>query len=240
MKKLFLLGTMVCAFVFLAGCKKAETGKADGNLSLKLRVWNNYQTSAAKSTLKGASGPIVLPFVDVIGYKYEMKVTTDVIQDGTRESDINWITIYESDELKGDSERDFQFQLPPGEYKAFGLWQSLGFFWVGDYNGTPVQIPEWNGAAGVFEDRLYNVFANGLFLLNSSGVFERVNNGEQIGASFIIEEGKTTTVTIRTNFVSIEWSDNDNNGIWSEGDGADDPILPDGITTMADFIVDYE
>ncbi len=235
LQKALLFGALLTALSFLAACNKDEDKKAEGNLTLKMRVWNNYETPA----VKGSNARFILPFVDVIGYKYEMKVTTDVIQEGTREQEVNWITIYTSDELKGDSERDFQFQLPAGEYKAFSLLQSRGFFWVGDYNGTNIQIPAWNGSTGVFEDRICNVFANELFVLNTSGVYESVNNGEQIGAAFRIEEGKTTSVIIRTNFTSIEWSDNDENGIWSEGDSAGEPIVPEGITTMADFIVTY-
>lgn len=239
MKKLLLLSALAVAFAFFSGCNKAENDKVEGDLSLKLRVWNNYKAQPIKSIQNTLSDSIQLPFVDVIGYKYEMKVTTDEIQEGTREADVEWITIYESGELKGDSERDFQFQLPAGEYKAFALWQSLGFYWVGDYNGTKIQIPAWNGNPGIFEERLYNVFANGFFVLNANGVFERVNNGEQIGASFQIVEGKTTTVTIRTNFTSIVWRDNDNNGIWSDGDSAAEPVLPEDVSTMADFIVEY-
>lgn len=239
MKNTILLYTMICVWLLFSGCEDKDI-KADGTLSMKLRTWNNYESLSTKSTLNSPSASFQLPFVDVIGYKYEMKVTTDEIQVGMKDSDINWITIYESNELKGDSERDFEFQLPAGEYKAFALWQSLGFFWVGDHNGTKIQIPAWNGAPGVFEAKIYNVFANGFCVMDASGVFESVDAGEQIGASFIIEEGKTTTVTIRTNFTSIDWSDNDENGIWSEGDQADDPVLPDGVVTMSDFIVVYE
>ena len=239
MKNSMILPTILCVFMLFSGCDVNESSdKGDGNLSMQLRLWNNYEASSEKSVFESSSSPIRLPFVDVVGYKYEMMVTTDVIQEGMQETDVSWITIYESDELKGDTERDFQFTLPAGEYKGFALWQGNDFFWVGDYNGTQIRIPTSNGAG---EDRLFNAFGtDGLYILNGSGGFVKVDNNEQIGASFIIEEGKTTTVTIRTNFTAIDWYDNDDSGTWSDGDTADDPIVPDGVNTMADFIVEYE
>ena len=238
MKKSIFLSLVICAFVIFSGCEKDNDNNADGNLSIKLRLWNNYEESTTKNLIKGSSSPIQISFVDVIAYKYEMKVTKDVIEEGMKESDIDWITIYESNELKKDGERDFQFTLPSGEYKGFALWQGNDFFWVGDYNGTEIQIPTSNGGDS---NRIFNAFGiDGLYVLNDDGELTKVNNNEQIGVSFNIEEGKTTTVTIRTNFMAIDWYDNDGNGNWSDGDEAGDPIIPDDVSTMADFIVDYE
>jgi hypothetical protein len=234
MKKSIFLCPIVCLLILFSGCKKDE----DGKLSMKLRMWNNYESTSTKNVQKSLDNPIRLPFVDMVGYVYEMKVTTDEMKEGMKETDLNWITIYTSVELKGQSKRDFQFTLPVGIYKGFALWQGNDFFWVGDYNGTEIKIPSSNGGNS---DRVYNAFGtDGLYVLNSQGEFTKVNNDEKIGVSFEIKEGQTTTVTCRSNFTAIDWYDNDESGTWSDGDEAGNPILPEGVSTMADFIVVYE
>lgn len=239
MKKVIFFSIMICALSLFTGCDKDEENKNNGILSMRLRTWNNYEVSISKSSLKSASSnPIRLPYIDMNGYKYEMKFTTDVIQEGMKDSDINWVTVYESDELKKDGERDFQFNLPAGEYKGFALWQGRDFFWVCDNNGDEMQIPASNGGENV---RVYNAFGpDGLYILNDDNELEKVHNDEFLGVEFNIIENKTTILTVRTNITAIDWNDNDSSGTWTDGDSTSDFILPDGINTMSDFIVVYE
>ncbi len=236
MKKLKLF-LVICSIVFSAGCDDDDAYPDNGELSVKLRTWNNFETANTKSVSANLSDPTLLQFVDVKGYKYEMKVTTDDITEGVKDSEIEWITIYESEELKDDSERDFQFELPVGDYKGFALLQGRDFFWIAEHDGEIIEIPTSNGGSS---DTIYNVFGvDGLYVLNSSDELTKVNNEEKLGVDFKIEEGKTTLLTIRINFKEIWWYDNDGDGNWSIGDMADDPLLPEGVTTMADFIVVY-
>lgn len=238
MKKIIFISVMLCISSLFSGCEKDTDEPVDGTLSVKMRTWNNFGTLSVKSAIKSSSDTIRLQFIDVKGYKYEMKVTTDEIKQGIKESDINWTTIYESNELKDDGERDFQFTLAAGEYKGFALLQGRDFFWVGEHNGNRIEIPTSNEGSS---NKVFNAFGtDGLYVLNESEEFVKVNNSEQIGASFKVDANKTTTVTIRMNFTAIDWYDNDNSGTWSEGDDAGEPILPDGISTMADFIVVYD
>lgn len=228
---------MLCFSTLFSGCEKDSEEQGDGTLSVKMRTWNNFEVASVKSTTKSAPNPIRLKFIDVKGYKYEMKVTTDEIKKGMKDTDLSWISIYESNELKDDSERDFQFKLPPGTYKGFGLWQGRDFFWVAEHNGNRMEIPASNGGSS---NKIYNAFGvDGLYVLDNNGEFIKVDNDEQIGVSFIIHENKTTIVTLRMNFTSIDWYDNDNSGTWSDGDKVE-LIVPDGVNTMADFIVVYE
>lgn len=228
---------MVCAFFVFAACDKDDDNLTKGELSVKMRTWNSYEAPVKKSAHENFTEAIPLKFVDMKGYKYEMKVTKDEITDGVKDADIEWITIYQSEKMKGDSERDFNFKLPVGDYKGFGLWQGRDFFWVGEYKGKRIEIPSSNGGDS---DRVYNVFGTEGLYVSNSGKLEKVNNNEKIGVSFSIKEGKTTNLTIRVNFNEIMWYDNDGDGKWSNGDEAGDPIAPDGITTMSDFIVVYE
>lgn len=54
----------------------------------------------------------------------------------------------------------------------------------------PVEIPASNGGSG---DKVYDVFGlNGLYILDSDGMLEKVQNDEKIGTSFTIVAGVET------------------------------------------------
>ncbi len=238
MKKSLFISALVYAFILISGCGEDSSTesnlKNDGTLSVKMRTWNTYETKTIKSPLTSSSTPIILDFVDMKGYKYQMKVTADEIMEDLKDSDID----YQSAELKEDSARDFQFTLPAGQYKGFALLQSKEFFWIGDYNGKRIEIPASNGGSS---DSVYNVFgSDGLYNLNAQNKLEKVDNDELVGVSFTINEDQTTSLTIRANFKPIEWFDKDDNGDWSEGDSLGELSLPDTVKTMSDFIVVYE
>ncbi len=57
---------------------------------------------------------------------------------------------------------------------------------------------------------------------------------------FFIKPNKTTKVTMRMNLKTLDWIDNDGSGEWSEGDELTNWTVPEGVTTMMDFIVEYE
>ena len=237
MKRIFSIYCLVCVFIF-SGCDKEPTLENNGTLSVQMRTWSTYENSLTKSARNTFSDSIILSFLDIKGYKYEMKVTTDEISAGLKDSDVDWITIYQSDELKEDGERDFQFTLPAGEYKGFALWQGNEFTWIGEDNGTRIEIPSSNGSDS---DSVYNVFgSDGLYFMNDNGELQKVENNEMLGVSFTINEDQTTTLTVRVNITGIVWYDNDQSGTWSDGDGVGDMLLPDGVDTMSDFIVVYE
>jgi len=211
MKRTVSFYVLLCVFILFTGCDKEPTLENNGTLSFQMRTWSTYEGNAVKSALNGLSDSIVLDFLDVKGYKYEMKVTTDEISPGLNDSDIDWITIYQS---------------------------GNEFFWIGEDNGNIIEIPTSNGSD---RDSVYNVFgSDGLYTLNDNDELEKVSNNEKLGVSFTINEEQTTTLTVRVNFTGIEWYDNDQSGTWSDGDGVGDMLLPDGVDTMSDFIVVYE
>lgn len=227
-----VISTILIVFITLTGCKKDnEDEGGNGTLNVKFRTWNTYVENTAKSSAKSSYN---LDLIDVRTYKYEMKFTTDEIQEGKSDSDINWVTAYTSDEMMLDGERDFRFELPVGTYKGFALLQGRDFFWVLRDGSKTIEIPASNGGSS---DKIYNVFGlNGLYMLDSNGCLEKIQNDEKIGTSFIITAGMEHSLTVRMNLDKIVWHDNDDSGDWSNGDDSEGPTLPDGVETMADFI----
>lgn len=220
----------------LNSCQKdKEEESQNGTLSVNLRTWNTFSD---KSTADLKSS-YTYDVVDVRAYKYEMKFTTDDIQEGILDSDIHWITAYTSTEMMLDSERDFQFVLPAGTYKGFALLQGVDFYWVLSDGSKTVEIPDSNNKSqkDANANQVYNVFGlDGLYTTDAEGKLQKVANNEKIGTAFTIVPGRNHALIVRMNFDKMNWTDNDENGDWSQGDSFDSPTLPAGIETMADFI----
>lgn len=248
MKYLIYLASTVILLALFSSCEKnpiENDSDGNGTLSVKLRSWSNYEAPTTKSSLKNTRSFMSSTYLDAYAYKYEIKFTTDSIMSGINDSDINWVTVYESDELKKDSERDFEFALPTGEYRGFAVLQSCDFHWICDNNGVEMPITSSNcGEYNNFNsgEKVYNIFGtDGIYDVDDTGILQHVPDaGEHMGVRFNIYEDQKTTLTVRVNLLEIVWNDNDGDGTWSEGDEVDNWTLPDGVITMTDFIVDYE
>lgn len=227
-----LVSAILTVFIGLAGCENTDTDESkNGTLNVKFRTWNTYVENTENALIKDSYN---FDLTDVRTNKYEMKFTTDEIQAGKADSDINWVTVYTSDEMMLDSERDFYFELPPGDYKGFGLLQGRDFFWVISDGSKTIEIPDSNGGGDTL---VYNVFGlNGLYERDSNGVLQEITNNEKIGTSFTIVADTEHSLTVRMNLDKLVWFDNDESGGWSNGDSFEGPTLPHGIETMADFI----
>lgn len=227
--------------VFASSCKKEEEGKpSTGYVSVKVTNWNNYENNAQKkSTLKSSGDTITLDIIDTKKTKLSFKVTTDEIKAGVPD-DFNWISIYESGVNMLDSDREFQFELPVGNYQGIGILQSNLFYWICKNGEDVLEIPSLNDSDKPNSADIYNIFGNdGLFTIGSDGLLISPSNNERLG-TFEIFPGQKTTVTIRMNLISLDWYDNDRDGLWSEGDEIGNWQVPEGVNTMADFIVVYE
>jgi hypothetical protein len=228
----------LAALLFLTGCKKDDD--ENGFLTVKMSSWNNYMNSS-KTTLatKENGDTITLDIVDMKKFRFDLKVTTDEITAGVPD-DFDWISIYESNQTLLDSERDFQFELPVGNYRGIGIMQGNQHHWVCNYDGDVIEIPSLNNDELSDEAIIYDIFGeNGLFVLDENDLLEAASNNEKLG-TFEILPGKNTSVTIRMNLATLDWYDNDGDGQWSEGDDIGNWTLPEGVTTMADFIVEYD
>jgi len=237
--KVILYLTVVLLFV--AGCDNTDEEADTGSLIVRMSTWNSCVSDSGDGLLKRASASTVytLNLVDLRNILYQFKVTTDEIQAGVPD-DFNWITIYESDSMMHFSEREIQFELPAGNYRGIGLLQSNRLYWVCAYEDSLIYIGDMNNAAAGEDAWIYNIFGEkGLYVLDENGMLGKVQNEEKLG-TFEILPGKRTSVTVRMNVKTLDWFDNDGDGKWSEGDAVDNWTLPEGVTTMMDFIVEYE
>ncbi len=239
--KYFILG--MAALSVFANCSKEEKEeeKDSGLLSVNMVMWNSYDGSS-KST-PGVTSPgeaITLDIIDVRSSRMDLKVTTDEVKEGMTDN-FNWVPIYESSDTMLNSERDFQFELPAGNYRGIGILQGIQFQWVCRYGDQVMDVQDSNGDGnGGLEGLVYNIFGeDGLYVPDEGNVLVKVNNNEKLG-TFEIKPGKKTLVTVRMNLMTLDWFDNDGDGQWSEGDGIDNWTLPEGVTTMADFLVEYQ
>jgi len=225
---------IIASMLSMSGCSsKGDPGVEKGKLNVQLRTWNNYSAYTQKNT----NDAFIYDLVDIRAYKYEMKFTTDNISENMLESDIKWITVYKSSDMILDSERDFTFELPAGTYKGFALLQDVEFFWVLSDGTNTIEIPE-HSYQNKNDNYVYDVFGfDGLYYVDGNGLLKKKNNNEKMGTSFTIKPGAELLLTVRMNFDKMSWTDNDNSGHWSEGDSHSNPTLPDGINTMADFLV---
>lgn len=235
--------TLGLAALFLFGsCSKEEENEISetGILSVRMTTWNSYKSGAGETSFsQGANDPVTLEVIDVKSFKMDIKVTTGEIKEGVPD-DFNWISIYESDETLLNSQRDFQFELPPGKYKGIGILQGNQFYWVCRNEEQVLEMQSMNNIHAGPNTHVYNVFGeDGLYIPDENNLLVKVTNNEKLG-TFEIKPGKKTLVTIRMNIMTLDWWDNDGNGKWSPGDDIDNWTLPEGMTTMADFLVEYE
>lgn len=240
MKNTFIALGIAALFLFGSCGKEAdEETNETGTLSVNMTMWNTYKSGDGGTPAGTGTDPVTLDIIDLKSFKMDLKVTTGKIQEGVPD-DFEWISIYESDETLLNSQRDFQFQLPAGHYRGIGLLQGNRFHWVCRNGDQVMELEDYNNPGAAPETHVYNIFGeDGLYVPDEGNLLVKVMNNEKLG-TFEIKPGKKTLVTIRMNTMTLEWFDNDNDGKWSSGDHIDNWKLPEGITTMADFLVEYQ
>lgn len=245
MKNVYLLS--VCALVVLIySCKKDVEDpnppvETHGLLSMEFATWNSFQKTSGKQNTEKENEPITLELLDVRTFKYSIALTTDEIYAGLDAADITWTEVYTSDEYLLDSERNFSFSLPAGDYKGFKLIQADSMRWVCNYNDGIIEIKTFNkGDESFVYDEVLNIFGeDGLYDVDGEGKLYRVLNDEKLGL-IKIEPGGYTNIISRLNIMTVDWYDVNNNGIFDGLDSLKNWTLPEGITTMNDFIVTYQ
>jgi hypothetical protein len=241
--KHIILSSLCILFLFVS-CSKEEDENINPNntnetglLSVKMTTWNSYENNSKGASIKGDT--ITLDIIDSKKFKFDLRVTTDEIKAGVPDN-FKWITIYESDETLYDSERDFEFELPAGNYKGIAIVQGNQHHWVCKDGGDIMELPDLNDRFLPADAHIYNIFGeDGLYVLDENSLLTKVTNDEKLG-TFEVLPNRKTIVTIRMNLLTLDWIDNDGDGQWSEGDELDNWTTPEGIDTMADFIVEYE
>ncbi|MBT4333178.1 MAG: hypothetical protein HOD64_07860 [Candidatus Cloacimonetes bacterium] len=235
--KMFL--AIVTMSMLLLGCSEDNVTETeeDGTLDFRMTTWNAELSDRTSEQINKRTTH-TLDLIDIRHYIPKIEVTTDEIAEGIAAEDIIWTTMYESSVEMLHTEREVSIQLPVGNYQGLKLTQRNRMAWVIEYQGNPIDA--WiTQIDGLNDDDLFiNYFgADGLFDVED-GLFVSSVPGEQLG-SFEIRAGETTNLVMRLNFTTVDWYDNDDSGDWSDGDAIDNHQLPDGITTMTDFIVTY-
>lgn len=236
MKTLIKSVVMLCLGLFLsAGCDSEDAGQETGVLAMKLTVGGNDADESARLVKRAARNAI--PIIDLKNIVYEMAVSTGDVTEGAID-DLEWHVIHVGDQMKYQSELDLTYELPVGVYKAFRIVMSNDLYWVCQIGDDVIELGDSNGGAS---DTVVNIFSvAGLFDKDQGGRFTLQNQNEKIGSQFEILPGRTTTVTLRSNFFTLDWDDTDDSGTWSTGDSLSNWTTVPGTDTMADFIVNYE
>lgn len=239
MKKTIL--SLMTASLLLLSCDKNENNDAEkGTLTFLTTVWNTKLSDDVTKTLLKAKGDTNT--VDLINIRHlisKIEITTDEIKDGVSPNDINWTLMYESNQEMLHTDREVTIELPVGEYKGIKLTQRNLMYWVCLFEGDTIEFPSLNNSDLQQNAELFNYFGEEGFYEIEDGVFVSTNAEERLGF-FEIKPDATTKVTMRMNLITLDWVDSDGSGEWSYGDELTNWTVPEGVTTMTDFIVEYE
>ncbi len=238
-KKFFII--VAASMLFVIGCdKEDDPTTGTGTLDFRFTVWNAEHSNHEKRMAIGTRNNIhTVELINVRQFIPKIEVTTDEIKEGMAPDEIDWFTIYESSEEMLNTDRQITTEIPAGRYIGFRITQRNLFYWVCLFQEEIIEFPSYNDSDLEPNDLLTNYLGeDGLYELED-GVFVLRYPDEKLG-TFEILPDKNTRITTRINIVSIDWHDNDNSGVWSDGDELSNWSLPEGVTTMSDFIVEYE
>lgn len=205
-----------------------------GTLQYRSTTWNAEFPDALNKASSNTLANDTLKLIDVIQYLAMLEVTRDEIDSGiTRAEDVTWTVIYQSTEEMLTTHRDFTIELPIGEYKAYRITQGNRLYWVCTLENDTIQIPTLQNDSLPYNSLLIDYHNDkGIYYINENGIFIRSRN-EALGV-FEIRPSALTKITVRLNLMTlvIESQDSTYNII--------DWLLPEGITTMSDFLIEYD
>jgi hypothetical protein len=239
MKRLYISLCFVLLLFLGSGCDLFNGGGTQtGTLQYRTTTWNTEFPDAMPKASRDALATDTLKLIDVIQYLAMMEVTTDAIDSGvTRAEDVNWTVIYQSTEEMLTTHRDFSVELPVGDYKGYRVTQGNRLYWVCTSGNDTLEIPSLNDNSRPHNDLIIgHINDKGFYEINDDGIFIKKND-EKLGV-FEIRPATLTKITVRMNLMALV--------IDSQAFAQDstynilDWLLPEGISTMSDFIVDYD
>ncbi len=238
MKTKLFLPALLTVSLLLSACDKDDESK-DGTLSFRTTVWNaeNPDDKGQFNNEKGDTNTVDI--INTLHVLYKIEITTDNINQDASSDDINWILMYESSDEMLATERSITIEVPAGKYNGFKISQRNKMYWRCIYEGDTVNFPSFNNSDLGPDARLVNIFGKDGLYEADNGSFVLINDRERLGTFEVLEDA-VTNVTMRMNLKTLDWIDNDYSGDWSDGDQLKNWTVPDGITTMTDFIVEYE
>lgn len=238
MKTTYFSLFLVCLFFLGTSCDLFNGRETTGTLQYRVTTWNAEFPDAFNKASSDKLATDTLKLIDVIQYLAMMEVTRDEIDSGiTRAEDVTWTVIYQSTEAMLTTHRDFTIEMPVGEYKGYRITQGNRLYWVCTLENDTIQIPDLNKSSAPSNDLIIGHHTNeGRYYINEDGIFIKKNN-EALGI-FEIRPALLTKITVRMNLTSLVIDslafaqDSSYNII--------DWLLPEGITTLSDFIVEYD
>ena len=234
-----ILGLLVTVLLF-TGCEKDDSVTGEGTLKFRTTVWNAEVSDDSKKSLAKSTGETyTLDLINTRHLLHKIEITTDEIAEGVSPDDINWLVMYESSEEMLATDREISVIVPAGEYIGFRITQRNLMYWVCELGDEIMEIPSLNNSELPDDAQLINYFGEEGLHEIEDGLFVLRYPNERLG-SFEVKPDRTTNVTMRMNLKTLDWIDNDGSGNWSEGDELTNWTVPEGITTMTDFIVGYE
>ena len=237
--KQFFLGLLTTALLF-AGCEKDDSVTGEGTLNFRTTVWNAEVSDGSKKSLTKSTGETyTLDLINTRQLLYKLEITTDEITEGVSPDKINWVVMYESSEEMLATDREISLIVPAGKYIGFRITQRNLMYWVCKLGNDVMELPSLGNSELPNDAQLINYFGEEGLHEIEDGLFVLRYPKERLG-SFEIRPGRTTNVAMRMNLKTLDWIDNDGSGSWSEGDELANWTVPEGITTMTDFIVEYE
>lgn len=238
--------TLLIATTFFAVACDSSSSKSKGTLSFRTTVWNaeNEPELSGKLMAREAGEGEALHVLDVVNIRHlisEIEITTDSIEEGKFPEDISWILLYESSKEILHTDREITIQVPVGEYKGFRITQRNLIKWVVEFDNDFIDLPTLNDDTLGPNATIVNYFGeDSLYEIDEeTGEFVKNPNDELLG-TFEVKAGRTTYLTMQVNINSLHWHDNNDNGIWDDGDEVDEISAPEGVLTMTDFIVEND
>jgi len=171
----------------------------------------------------------------------KMWVTTDDVVEG-EEDNLNWVEIYTADATEAWADRQFDIDLPVGNYVAYKFLWKNEFEYVCLSEGQTYDLPNlMNSSLAPDADTTGINTPHGSYQLDQNNLFVLTSQGEVV-SPFEIHAGQVTNMTWRWNVVSFDWIDTDDSSDFSEGDEIDNGQIPAGIEgdSMWDFLIEYE
>lgn len=239
MKKINISLCFVLLLFLGSGCDLFNGGGTQtGTLHYRSTTWNAEFPDAMPKASPDSLATDTLKLIDVIQYLALMEVTTDAIDSGiTRAEDVNWTVIYQSTEEMLTTQREFTIELPVGDYKGYRITQGNGFYWICTSGIDTLEIPSLNDDSRPANDLIIgHIDDKGFYEINDDGIFIKKND-EALGV-FEIRPASLTTITVRMNLTalvidSLAFAQDSTYHIL-------DWLLPEGISTMSDFIIEYD
>lgn len=260
MKTMKIICTLLCFGILFSACKKENDteGVLEFRTSNPMSL-NNKKSTPLKSTLVNPPLTGDTTLTHTISLKLtigDVWVSQGVVSDGAVD-DLQWVRLTSATNTVAKLFEDYTFsamQIPAGTYQSIKITFRNVFYRHAQLVSDPTvkyelleTMGSWTSPCDANDTTwaATNYFGpDGNHILNSSGLFELVSEGEKI-AGFTVEANKKAIVTWRlyagaTTPCVNSLIDMNNNLQWDCGIDRMDEVCPPELVYMWDFLFEYE